>query len=137
MIAAVPIKPSARSATPLNWGLSAVMNSCLTLPGIHRSPNFPPKNSLPPSDRTDTTLEETPSGRVSARNYSNNSVASHLWPMKYTNVYREKLSHNGRVYVDYLMPLRRSVAMEHLLLSRSSPSRKIACCSAVFRSGTS
>ena len=97
-IATVSIKPSARSATPFNWGLSAIVNPCLILRNLHRSPKFPPRNSPPPSDRTITTLEGTPSARVSARNYSNISPASDLWRIKYTHAYREKSSRTMRVY---------------------------------------
>ena len=75
-IAAVSIKPSARSATPLNWGLSAVLNCCLMHRDLHRSPNFPPQNSPLPSDRTVTTCDGTPSARVSERNCLNVSAAS-------------------------------------------------------------
>ena len=82
-IAAVSIKPSARSATPLNWGLSAVVNFCLMHRDLHRSPNFPPRNLPPPSDRTIITCEGTPSARVSARNCLNISSASDLWRIKY------------------------------------------------------
>ena len=59
-IAAVSIKPGARSATLLNCGLSAVAaNSCLTPFDPHRSPNFPHRNSPPLSDGTIITFEGT------------------------------------------------------------------------------
>ena len=152
-IAAVSIKPSARSVTPLNWGLSAVVNSCFIPRDLHRSLNFPPRNSPPLFDRTTATLEGTPSARVSARNYSNISPASDLWRIKYTHAYREKSSRtmrvyrflprdsttfsplkntktlpsvlSARVYMDCLIPFRRPFAMEHHLHSSSFPSRAI------------
>ena len=93
-----PPLPSARSPTPFNWGLSAVVNSCLIPRDLHRPPNFPPRNSPPPSDRTITTVEGTPSARVSARNCSNISAASDLWRIKHTHVYHEKSSRAMRVY---------------------------------------
>ena len=149
-VAAVSIKPSARSAIPLHWGLSAVVIFCLIGLGLHRSPNSPPRNSPPPSDRTIIALEGTPSARVSARNCSKNSVVSDLWRIKATSyVYREKSSRAMRVYrfllrdditlvplkstrtlpcflsarvcVGCLMPLRRPFAMEHPLHSWKVP----------------
>ena len=46
-MAVVSIKPSARSATPLYLGLSAVVNSCLMHRDLHRSPSMPPRFNAP------------------------------------------------------------------------------------------
>ena len=51
-ISAVSIKCSTRSSTPLNWVLSAVVNSCLIPLDLHRSQSFPWRNAPPPSNRT-------------------------------------------------------------------------------------
>ena len=164
-IAAASIKPSGRSATPLNWGLSAVVNSCLILRDLQRSQNFPPRNSPPASDRTITTLEGTLSALVSARNCSTISAASNLWRTKYTHVYREISSHTMNVYrfcperlyhlsstlihktlpsflsargcVGCITRFRRPFDIEHPMHSSSFPSRIIPCCSTVLRSSSS
>lgn len=87
-IAAASTKPSNQSTAPLNWGLSPVVNSCLTPLVLHRSPRFLPQNSPLPSDRTINTLEGTPSALliVFARDCSKCSKASDLWRRKYNHL---------------------------------------------------
>ena len=97
-MATVLAKVSARSATPLNGELSAVVNSCLIPLDLYRSPNVPALNSPPPSNQTITTLERTPSAREFARNCSKISVVSDFWRIECTHVRREKSSHTMRVY---------------------------------------
>ena len=82
------ISARARSATPLYFGLSAGVNSCLMPRLRHKVPNTPPEDSPPLSDRTHITADGVPSTQTSARNDSNALAASDFFASKHTRANR-------------------------------------------------
>ena len=76
------ISARARSATPLDLGLSAGVNFSFMLRLRHKVPNFPPKHYLLLSDRTHIPADCVRSARTSDRNDSNALSASDFFARK-------------------------------------------------------
>ena len=156
------ISAYARSATPLYFGLSAGVNSCLIPRLRHSFPELPSKDSPLLSDLIAITADGVPSTRTSAKNDSNALAASDFLPRKDTRVNHVPSSRTISIYhfhpilgmvifplrstntrcsflpalvcVDLSMGFRSPHVIEHPRHSWSLPRRLTPCCSTGYLS---